>query len=120
MNEKENDANLQETQQKEESEEFDTLIIDNVKYKTRLNKKFLDRKPYVPADPKLIVSHLPGTVSALFVKKGNKIKAGEKLLELEAMKMVNSIFADTDCIIDRVFVSVGELIVKGQTLIKLK
>ncbi len=35
-----------------EAEVFQTLIIEDIKYKTRLTKKFLNRKVYQPADPK--------------------------------------------------------------------
>jgi biotin carboxyl carrier protein len=120
MDEKANDAALQADQQKEDAEVFDTLNIDNVKYKTRLNKKYLLRKPYTPANPKHILSFIPGTICQIYVKKGSRVKAGDKLLELDAMKMANTIFAEDNCIIDNVYVVIGELVTKGQILIKLK
>lgn len=103
-----------------ESEVFQSIIIEDVKYKTRLNKKFLNRKPYEPVDPKKITAFIPGTIGSVYVKKGKKVKAGEKLLELEAMKMVNTIFAETDTLIVDILVKPGESVAKNQLLIKLK
>jgi biotin carboxyl carrier protein len=120
MDEKVNDTDFQADQQKDELEVFDTLNIDNVKYKTRLSKKYLMRKPYTPANPKHILSFIPGTICQIYIKKGSRVKAGDKLLELDAMKMANTIFAEANCVIEDVYVVIGELVTKGQILIKLK
>lgn len=106
--------------EEKETEAFQTLVIEDVKYKTRLNKKFLARKPYEPVDPKKIISFIPGTIVNVFVKKGKKIKTGQKLLELEAMKMVNTIFAEFDAVILDILIKPGDSVAKNQLLIKLK
>ncbi len=103
-----------------EKDIMQTLIIEDVKYKTRLNKKFLTRKPYQPANPKEINSFIPGTIGNVYTKKGKKVKAGEKLLELEAMKMVNTIFAEFDAVILDIMVKPGDLVSKNQLLLKFK
>lgn len=104
----------------QEQEHFQHLIIEDVKYKTRLNKKFLNRKIYQPHDPSLINSFIPGTIRDVFVKKGNKVKKGEKLLELEAMKMINTIFAERNAEIIEIAVKSGEQVAKNQLLLRLK
>jgi len=106
--------------EEKETDVFQTFIIEDIKYKTRLNKKFLSRKPYQPIDPKKISSFIPGTIVSVFTKKGKKVRAGEKLLELEAMKMVNTIFADFDAIVLDVYVKPGESVAKNQLLIQFK
>jgi biotin carboxyl carrier protein len=103
-----------------EPEIFQSLVIEDVKYKTRLNKKFLTRKPYEPIDPKKIHSFIPGTIGNVFVKKGKKVKTGQKLLELEAMKMVNTIFAEFDAVILDILIKPGDSVSKNQLLIQLK
>lgn len=106
--------------EEKEPEVFHTLIIEDVKYKTKLNKKFLSRKSYEPVDPKKILSFIPGTIRNIYVKKGHKVKTGEKLLELEAMKMVNTIFAGFDGMILDIPVKSGDSVAKNQVLIQFK
>ena len=52
-----------------ETEALHTLVIEDVKYKTRLTKKFLNRKPYEPIDPKKVVSFIPGTIKKIYAVK---------------------------------------------------
>jgi biotin carboxyl carrier protein len=103
-----------------ESEVFQTLLIEDVKYKTRLTKKYLNRKPYQPLNPKQVLSFIPGTIKKIYVKKGKKVKAGEKLLDLEAMKMVNTMFAGENNLIVDIFVKEGDMVPKNQLLILFK
>jgi len=103
-----------------ENEVFQTLIIEDIKFKTRLTKKFLNRKPYEPVDPKKVFSFIPGTIKKIYVKKGQKIKAGEKLLDLEAMKMVNTVFVEENQTIADVLVKEGDMVPKNQLLILYK
>lgn len=70
---------------------FKTIIIDNIKYKTTLTKKYMARKAYEPVDFGKVYSFIPGTIREVFVSEGAKVKRGAHLLELEAMKMVNNI-----------------------------
>ena len=114
------DIKPEETSENFESEVFQTLLIEDVKYKTRLSKKFLNRKPYEPVDPKKVLSFIPGTITKIYTAKGKKVKAGEKLLDLDAMKMVNSIFADENNTIAEIYVKVGDLVPKNQLLILYK
>ena len=121
MEEKRNDpVEPKITAEAREPEVMQSLIIEDVKYKTRLNKKFMNRKPYVPDDPKKIHSFIPGTIGNVYVKKGKKVKTGEKLLELEAMKMVNTIFAEFDAVILDILVKPGESVSKNQLLLQFK
>jgi len=55
-----------------------------------------------------------------FVKQGSKIKAGQTLCILEAMKMMNHLEAEFDCEIVEIHVSGGELVEYGQKLFTVK
>ena len=117
--------NLKDIKQEEvteslEVEVFQTLLIEDVKYKTRLTKKFLNRKPYEPVDPKKVLSFIPGTIKKIYTAKGKKVKAGEKLIDLEAMKMVNTIFADENRTIAEIYVKEGDMVPKNMVLILFK
>jgi len=99
---------------------FKTIIIDNIKYKTTLTKKFMARKMYEPVDYNKVYSFIPGTIRKVFVKEGDRVKQGTNLLELEAMKMVNNIAAPVDGVVARINVKTGDLVAKNFLLIELK
>lgn len=98
---------------------FKTLIIDNVKYKTTLTKKYLARKSYEPIDFNKVYSFIPGTIRKIFVKEGAKVKQGTQLLELEAMKMVNNIVAPVDGVVTKINVKSGDLVSKKDLLVEM-
>ncbi len=98
---------------------FKTLIIDNVKYKTTLTKKYLARKSYEPVDFNKVYSVIPGTIRKIFVKEGAKVKQGAQLLELEAMKMVNNVTAPVDGVVTKINVKTGDLVSKKILLIEM-
>jgi biotin carboxyl carrier protein len=114
------DIKPDETFENLDSEVFQTLLIEDVKYKTRLSKKFLNRKQYTPADPKKVLSFIPGTIKKIYTSKGKKVKAGDKLIDLEAMKMLNTIFAEDNCTIAEVYVKEGDMVPKNHLLILYK
>lgn len=95
------------------SEPLQTLIIEDVKYKTRYNKKFTNRKLYEPKDPKKIISFIPGTIKKVYLSKGKRVKVGDKLLDLEAMKMVNTIFCEYNGTIADLYVKEGDQVPKN-------
>jgi biotin carboxyl carrier protein len=103
-----------------ESEVFQTLMIEDVKYKTRLTKKFLNRKQYEPVNPKHVLSFIPGTIKKIYTSKGKKVKTGEKLVDLEAMKMLNTIFAHENGTIAEIYIKEGDLVSKNKLLILYK
>ena len=101
-------------------ENFGILNINSILYKTRLSRKFAARKPYSPADPKAILSFIPGTVLDILVKEGQPISAGDDLMILDAMKMQNKLKAASDGKIKRICVAKGEKVSKGSILIELE
>jgi acetyl-CoA carboxylase biotin carboxyl carrier protein len=62
----------------------------------------------------------PGPDSPPFVKAGSKVKAGDGLCILEAMKMMNHLEAEFDCEIVSVLASNGDLVEYGQALFEVK
>ena len=114
------DIKSDETPENFGNEVFQTLLIEDVKYKTRLTKKFLNRKPYEPVDPKKVLSFIPGTIKKMYTSKGKKVKEGDKLIDLEAMKMINSIFADENRTIAEIYIKEGDMVPKNQVLILYK
>jgi len=66
-----------------------------------------------------IRSPMPGKVTGLSVKPGDKVKKGQGLLILEAMKMEHALTAPFDGMVDEVAVSLGAQVSEGATLVKL-
>jgi acetyl-CoA carboxylase biotin carboxyl carrier protein len=62
----------------------------------------------------------PGLDAPPFVTAGKKVKAGETLCILEAMKMMNHLEAEFDCEILAVRAGSGELVEYGQVLFEVK
>ena len=96
------------------------LKVDDVEYKTTLTKKFRDRVKYKPNDPKKILAFIPGTIVEVFTRKGKKVSEMDKLLSLEAMKMVNEVTSPMDGVVKKVHVKKGDIVTKNQLLIELE
>ena len=72
------------------------------------------------AEPIAVPSPMAGKIVKIVVSEGDKIKEGDVLIILEAMKMENSIIAPADGSIDSISVSVGDVMQKGNTLCTIK
>jgi acetyl-CoA carboxylase biotin carboxyl carrier protein len=62
----------------------------------------------------------PGPDAPPFVKPGSKVKSGDSLCILEAMKMMNHLEAEFDCEIVSVLAANGDLVEYGQALFEVK
>ncbi|MEI8046922.1 MAG: biotin/lipoyl-containing protein [Bacteroidota bacterium] len=73
-----------------------------------------------PASPKgtgNIKSPLPGVILEVYVREGDTIKIGQKLLMLEAMKMENNINADKEGRVTSIKINKGDSVMEGDILI---
>lgn len=66
-----------------------------------------------------INSPMQGTIQKILVKSGKKVKQGDSLMILEAMKLENDITADKDYFIEKVLVEEGDNVDSDQPLIKV-
>ena len=66
-----------------------------------------------------IEAPMPGTVTKVFVKAGQAVKAGENLIAFEAMKMEQEVKAPQDGTVASVNVEVGKAVVAGDLLVSL-
>ena len=67
-----------------------------------------------------IKAPLPGTILEIKVKVGDKVKLGDKLLVMEAMKMENNINADKEGIVASVKFNIGDSVLEGDILIEIE
>ncbi len=66
-----------------------------------------------------IISPMPGKVLTVMVKEGDKVKKGDLLMVIEAMKMENNILAPSNGVIDKVLAKEGETVDNSSHLIHL-
>lgn len=73
-----------------------------------------------PAGPaKKVCSPLPGVILSVNVAVGDKVKAGDKVAVLEAMKMENDIEAEFDGTITAIHVQKGDSVLEGAAIVSL-
>jgi 3-methylcrotonyl-CoA carboxylase alpha subunit len=66
-----------------------------------------------------LTAPMPGRVIRLFVETGGKVRRGEPLLIIEAMKMEHTIVAPADGVVAALGCGVGDLVEEGAALIEL-
>jgi biotin carboxyl carrier protein len=103
-----------------EDKNFKKFLLDESVYETTLPAKFQKRKPFVKPDKRNIIAFIPGLIQTLHVKKGDRVKMGDNLLVLEAMKMRNDLKSPLDGKIKEIFIKEGSVVVKGELLIILE
>jgi propionyl-CoA carboxylase alpha chain len=75
--------------------------------------------PKVAADTsRLVLSPMPGLLSALVVEEGQEVKAGEALAIVEAMKMENVLRAERDGTIAKVRAQAGDSLAVDQVILE--
>jgi|CEGE01.1.fsa_nt_gi biotin carboxyl carrier protein len=105
---------------KDDNQELVDFQILSLKYKTRLTRKFKERKKYEVPDPNQLKSVIPGTVVDIKAKKGQKLKEGDVILLLEAMKMINEIHMPFDGKIKKIHVEKGQRISKNFLMVEVE
>ncbi|MBI5219694.1 MAG: acetyl-CoA carboxylase biotin carboxyl carrier protein subunit [Bacteroidia bacterium] len=104
----------------DENDKLKSLIIEETKYHTRLTKKFENRIPWQPKDTKKLFTVIPGNISKICVDKGAKVKKGEDILILEAMKMKNHIISPKAGKIKTIFVEAGQNVARNDLLVEFE
>jgi len=100
--------------------EYIAFQMEDITFKTLPNRKFLARASYVPKDLKKITAFIPGTITKVFAKENHKVKAGDTLLALQAMKMDNHLISPFSTTVKKVHVKQGDKVTKNQVLVELR
>lgn len=72
-----------------------------------------------PADPTQVGAPMPGMVASIAVTVGQKVKEGETLVTLEAMKMFAAISAPTSGTVSEILVKISESVESKDLLVRL-
>jgi len=73
-----------------------------------------------PANPAHVAAPMPGVVASMAVSAGAKVKEGDLLLTIEAMKMETGLHADRDGVVKAVHVSAGAQIDAKDLLVEFE
>ena len=79
-------------------------------------------EPEAPIAPGgfVVKAPMPGKITFMSAKEGAKVKKGDELMVLEAMKMQSNYKVNADCIVRNILVSEGEPVNANQVLIELE
>jgi biotin carboxyl carrier protein len=96
--------------------------------KTLIHHNFSPQQETAPAARKPVTqqgrrntlnSPLPGTILKVGAAIGQQVKTGDVILVMESMKMENNISANCDGTIKNVFVTVGQSVMQGESLVEI-
>ncbi len=102
-----------------------TVEYNNHKFKLRRND-FMNDDFIYESDSQTnesgnnVSSPMPGKIIKINVSEGDKVKKGDVLLIVEAMKMENSISSPRDAIVKKINAKINQNIMSGQIIIELK
>jgi pyruvate carboxylase len=83
-------------------------------------KNLVTRPKGEPSNPAHACAPMPGVVSEVVAKVGQEVKQGDKLVTLEAMKMLTTISAGLDGVVKEVPVKKGDQVESDDLLVKIE
>lgn len=102
------------------SPDLHEITIDGDSYFTKLTRRYANRRNYEPKNMKKVQAFIPGTIRQILVKEGQKVKEGDPLVVLEAMKMYNKVLAPIDGKIKLINVRENEAIAKNVLIVEIE
>ena len=103
-----------------EKKELKDLIIQGAVYQTTFTRKFEQRQVWEAQDENMLYSFIPGTIIDIYVKPKQKLKEGDVILLLEAMKMQNQVRMPFDGEIVKIHVKKDEVIPNRYLMVEIK
>jgi pyruvate carboxylase len=84
-----------------------------------VKKETVSKPKADPADLSQVGAPMPGMVASLAVSVGHKVKEGDALMTLEAMKMFTTVTSPINGTVQEILVSVGSTVESKDLMIKL-
>ena len=104
--------------------ENDDISVDGETFKVKVeDERFVGlalKKQSVEGGKTAVKAPIPGLVVELLVKEGDKIKANDGLVILEAMKMQNELKAPRDGVVKQIFIAQGMPVNGGDTRVVIE
>jgi pyruvate carboxylase len=101
-------------------QKYEVFVVNTAQYYTLHTKKFGMRRKWQPVDQNEVRSFIPGTILEIYVKAGQDVPAGDKLVKFEAMKMQTTVEMPFAGRIKEVLISEGDKVRKDQIMILLE
>jgi glutaconyl-CoA/methylmalonyl-CoA decarboxylase subunit gamma len=76
--------------------------------------------PGAEIGPGLVKAPLPGSIFKLLVREGDRVKAGQTVLIMEAMKMENEIHCASGGVVKELRVKEGQAVLEGDVLLVIE
>jgi glutaconyl-CoA/methylmalonyl-CoA decarboxylase subunit gamma len=103
-----------------------TVLVNGVSYSFTIEsptsykrRKYLEKhKPVSKVEH--VTSPMPGKIIEVLIEENNKIKEGDSILILEAMKMQNEIIAQVGGKVKKVLVKAGDNVGKDEPLVEIE
>ena len=67
-----------------------------------------------------VMAPMPGKITKIMLKAGDKVSAGQAVLVMEAMKMEYTLKAEVAGVVESISSQVGDQVVLGKQLVKIK
>ncbi len=77
----------------------------------------IDKKEKGSSSP--VFAPLPGNILEIFIKPGDIIKSGQRLLSMEAMKMENQVLSEKNGVVESIKVLPGQAVLQGDVLLEI-
>lgn len=102
------------------TEKLEALSTMHGTFMTTIPDSYNGRLLWTRPNPKRICAFLPGTITEVFVHRGDKVKAGDKLLMFNAMKMANTYASPIDGVVAKVHVKRNFIVPNGALLLEFE
>lgn len=99
---------------------YDTIATESGNYRTQLTDKYRNRTPWKTPDARQVFSFIPGTITTVEVKPGQKIEVGDTLFTFKAMKMLNVYKSPVAGVVARILVEPNQIVPKGVLLLEFE
>lgn len=100
-------------------DKYTELYVNGQTFITKICKKHLKKPKWEKENLGKVKAVIPGTIREILVKKGQKVKKGEYLLILEAMKMYNRVKAPISGKVKTIKVRTNQVIAKNSLLLEI-
>lgn len=91
------------------------LVVDKIEKRTESHKNKSSSD-----ESGMITAPMPGKITKVLAEVGHKVKKGQSVIVMEAMKMEYTLKADKDGLLDSLKAKVGDQVTLGQLLGKIK
>lgn len=95
------------------------VVINGIPHSFRLEEEKKQPEKKTKAAQGAISAMMPGKIVSVAVKEGESIKEGDVVCVLEAMKMENELRAPKEGTVEKVHVSAGSSVERGEILVEI-